>query len=565
MSDKLEKLVADYESRVIGLVTAADDLEEEMEKIGLMQVRVRIPPKNLGFDPSNRNSTGGQIMEIHLLVEDIAFVGFSWQACAHAICCTLAPGDTACEEFNRKYFTDETLAPITPGQFLFGTLACGHTNAGLRCIEAGTPTATTLIATDGRFDLGRLQHRDQKYADAVHSGLFWKVISHNVRALPYGSKILNIISEARNVEGRLQRSETDWQGLNKIHCKARSYQLKGLSPDWSDIRQDVLRSRPHWAEDIDNYIAFLVSKSGGMEGQYMVEYGCFYRDFIDPSNRFLPGEVFGAAAEIPYPYLAYAVIKTAYTCPKVYIKHRICNWIEPSRVVALKGDKCEFDLRYCEKVLREFREAIPELGFSSKIVDDKALIRIFTQLDTRMGRLLLNKQEKSSVVFSRPEELVYVAACDLFELQEKRGQQFSAAPLLREFGCPPPPPPQQQTPAAKAKASAAFLSLVEIDASGGLEGLAQLRASGFDLNAFVCRKGNADCVYSIISVEGVGSVAKVFLENTTSREVEEVRIDAFLNEWERGRISTALVKMKGWPEGRTSRTDTAKILFNKGL
>ena len=85
MSDKLEKVVADYESRVIGLVTAADDLEEEMEKIGLMQVRVRIPPKNLGFDPSNRNSTGGQIMEIHLLVEDIAFVGFSWKACAHAV------------------------------------------------------------------------------------------------------------------------------------------------------------------------------------------------------------------------------------------------------------------------------------------------------------------------------------------------------------------------------------------------------------------------------------------------------------------------------------------------
>ena len=63
-----------------------------------------------------------------------------------------------------------------------------------------------------------------------------------------------------------------------------------------------------------------------------------------------------------------------------------------------------------------------------------------------------------------------------------------------------------------------------MDSSGAVDGLAQLRASGFDLNAFVCAKGHADYVYSITSVEGVGSSAKVSVENTVSQEVKKLSL-----------------------------------------
>ena len=166
MGDSLEEIVKKYERNVIGLVSAADELEDELLRLGLLQVNIRIRPNLLAFDCCNRQGTGGQPMEIHLLMEDIAFVGFSWRACAHAICCAVAPGSTEIEDFNIPLFSDETLPTIVPGQILYGTLACGHTNAGLRCIDAGTITATSLIATDGRFDLGRLKSRNAKFAEA---------------------------------------------------------------------------------------------------------------------------------------------------------------------------------------------------------------------------------------------------------------------------------------------------------------------------------------------------------------------------------------------------------------
>ena len=76
MGDSLEEIVKKYERNVIGLVSAADELEDELQRLGLLHVNVRIRPNLLAFDLCNRQGTGGQPMEIHLLMEDIAFVGF---------------------------------------------------------------------------------------------------------------------------------------------------------------------------------------------------------------------------------------------------------------------------------------------------------------------------------------------------------------------------------------------------------------------------------------------------------------------------------------------------------
>ena len=48
--------------------------------------RKLIHPDALGFDPSNRDKTGGQAHEVPLLGEDMSWLGWSWAAVQTAMC-----------------------------------------------------------------------------------------------------------------------------------------------------------------------------------------------------------------------------------------------------------------------------------------------------------------------------------------------------------------------------------------------------------------------------------------------------------------------------------------------
>lgn len=136
----------------------------------------------VGFDPCNRNGTGGNPTEVLELASDICHAGWSWQETRHATCVEVMPHDSTVETFNMELCgSGSGLAPVIPQSILYGSLACGHTNMGLRAIAAGVSTTNELMSENGRFSLERLRARDAEFARAVEQGLRWKVLRWEVR------------------------------------------------------------------------------------------------------------------------------------------------------------------------------------------------------------------------------------------------------------------------------------------------------------------------------------------------------------------------------------------------
>jgi hypothetical protein len=118
-----------------------------------------------------------------LLASDIAHIGWSWAATAHAICVQVAPGDKTVEDFNRRLCAGSGLAPVVPDSIQFGSLACGHTNMALRAIAAAVPSSCPLLSEDGKLSVEKLRRKDPEFGNAVVRGLHWKVLRPEVRRL----------------------------------------------------------------------------------------------------------------------------------------------------------------------------------------------------------------------------------------------------------------------------------------------------------------------------------------------------------------------------------------------
>ena len=177
----IEGILAKVDADSIGIVQAADLLEQAFRDGNLLYEMV-IHPRQVGFDPVNRDGEGGNAQEVLLLASDIAFVGWSWSETSHAICCEALPGDKTVEEFNKKLCADSGLAPVEEDSIRFGSLSCGHTNMALRAIAAGVPSECPLLSENKVLSLSKLEARDSQYATAVRQGLRWRVIRAEVRS-----------------------------------------------------------------------------------------------------------------------------------------------------------------------------------------------------------------------------------------------------------------------------------------------------------------------------------------------------------------------------------------------
>ena len=82
---------------------------------------------------------------------------------------------------------------------------------------------------------------------------------------------------ARNVSGHVQRPETEMQGMVRMHQMASCQQTAGKAVDWISIRRAVLRSRPPYAENLDDLVSFLATPSGGTDGKFLLFVQAFYR------------------------------------------------------------------------------------------------------------------------------------------------------------------------------------------------------------------------------------------------------------------------------------------------
>ena len=358
--DRISQILARIERDELGLVQGADLLEKALEDKTLLYT-MEINPRQVGFDPCNRDGCGGNYQEVHLLLRDIAFAGWSWPAVAHATCVEILPGDKTVENFNKMLCDGQALAPVVDNEIHFGSLSCGHTNMGLRALQAGVKSDCSLLSRDGFLDLAKVEARDPEMATAVRRGLKWKVLKATVRT--QWPRALSVLQAARNVS--FNRQTTEVQGLALMHGMAASQQGSGSEVNWAEIRRAVLRSRPPWAENVDHLIAFLATRSGGVKGGHLREYEAFHRQFVNPSKREPPGAVYGAAADFPRQYTALALLKTAYTCPPDKLKNRQCAWVSESelRNLAKSSDPDTVErLRLAEAILSDARAKLLKPG-----------------------------------------------------------------------------------------------------------------------------------------------------------------------------------------------------------
>lgn len=183
-------IIAAVDRDEVGIVQGADRLEDALASMGYLY-RMQIAPRQVGWDPANRGGEGGNAKACFHLMERIAQAGWSWQECQAATCVEVEPNTKDVEVFNRRLCTGAGLPDVEENSIGFGSLACGHTNMGLRAIAAGVKSDALGISRDGRLSVEVIRAKDPDFAEAVERGLRWKVLRHQVRAeFPEALRIL---------------------------------------------------------------------------------------------------------------------------------------------------------------------------------------------------------------------------------------------------------------------------------------------------------------------------------------------------------------------------------------
>ncbi len=88
---------------------------------------------------------------------------------------------------------------------------------------------------------------------------------------------LSIIQSARNVAGHVQRKINEVQGLAFMHNFAALCQAAGDAVDWTRVKKAVMRTKPPFADSVDDLVAFLAAHSGGLDGNSLKYVLAFHR------------------------------------------------------------------------------------------------------------------------------------------------------------------------------------------------------------------------------------------------------------------------------------------------
>ena len=224
----------------LGIVQARDLLEKVFKKEYLLSESY-LDPDVLGFDPRNRDDLGGNWQQVHELLSKIKRVGWSDGETKNAVCVEILPGDDAVEKFNQRLVEDVPLKQVATGTLTHSTLGCGHTNCGLRAIQAECSNDDPRISVDGRLNRAHIAKTDKPFAEAVGRGLWWKILHHSVRT-KYPEAIAIIIA-AYNVYGSVQQKTSELQGLLQLYRMAKQMHDCNKAPDWIQIKQTYDRLR----------------------------------------------------------------------------------------------------------------------------------------------------------------------------------------------------------------------------------------------------------------------------------------------------------------------------------
>ena len=310
---------------VAKIVSTLDMILNALIEDGLARHQ-QLPPKCVGIHPSNRYGFGVSAAQVHHLGAQIVRMGWSWSACALAVC--IADGATRrSAAFTAKMQRGSgKFGKSVENEIRYGSLACGHTNQLL--------VAALDRAVSGEEDL--------------HP------------SLP------DLVQRARQAIGQVQSEESILQLCMNIQTLAASMQEDNKVANFDLIAAQVRQSRPKRPEDIHKLCSFAQLYSGGKDGQYLKDLTEF-ASLCVPSNRTILADMLQKFVDLKLesselcPEFVAAVIKCNLDCPPNNVFAGICRFVKDGNIQRLQSAK-KADMMESNQHLKDFKAFVKRVG-----------------------------------------------------------------------------------------------------------------------------------------------------------------------------------------------------------
>ena len=539
-----------------GILQLARQLIEIFAAIGWIR-RVMLTNESVGVDITNRDGLGVIIDNVYSLTSGIKRTAWDDEQVKKAACIEEIPGRTDILDFNKALVRKSAgrLPPVVESELRFGALACNHTLLGLRCIKDAMPHDDPTMTRNGRFSIDVIRETDGPFADAAEKGILWDVFHWKIRA--HYPKAIPIIVSARNAPQQLFKKDTVFQVLLKIANKVRNTP-DGRTPDWENIRRDVIRSAPPCSSYVDNLLFWVQSCSGGKSGwvlAWMVQ--LFTNNGLGGADREIEPEFWLALAKAPTKPNATPCLKSAFildniTCQPGEMRGVLCSRMTPQTVTAIFGKKeKQAEAQECENFLRavfnlqgeveaaEARVARAAGAGGSKgaggsqgavgsqaLVDDEPVVGVSEVVIAALKRTV--SLFRRFQVAEKHKTLKAIGHALLRELEEYFPE---TAKLGNEFRAQWSEPPKEeakdegaQQTASSASAAAVFVE--EVSASDGTsDTLSGLRRYGLDIGAHLRTKnGKAKDLWEIREVTEASPDDKNIVLRDLEHEASSVKV-----------------------------------------
>jgi hypothetical protein len=564
--DPIYTLLQTAERDTEGLIGIADRLEDLLKERKLLYT-MTIAPRSVGVHPCNRDGEGINPLNVLALAAEIADVGFSLtEVGTRPVCIEAPPDDRTIEEFNVKVSADSGMAAVPTGSIHYGSLSCSHTNYVLRCVADGVPSEDELLAEGGRMSATKISRRDRVFGHVVATGLSWKVIKWEVAYL-YPTAI-HVISQARNIAGTMNRLETEMQGLLRLHYMAAGYQNRGEEIPWVLVKRRVCRSRPPFAPAVNELAHFVMTRSGGVNGQFLQHLASFVRNHVKSDRTSLPAPFYEAVANMTHQYLGLAVWQAAWLCPPEQVQGGVCKGFTAAEVNALtkSADPATVALlNASEALLAASRDKLAAAGILAA-PDSTKLSKTFARLDVSVARLVLQKGGKLPTLAAIAQQFV----ADLQGMFPDAKLDVLGDLVPAEAPVAATKPLEQGKAEAKvkaeAKAMAGKLTIVEQNVRGeAVDPLSVLRRHGFDLGMFVAAAGS-DEVFQIVGHKETEAGPLVSLRSyRVPGRVDEKPLTEFLAAWAPKDVNAVEERHSAWPAGRPKALASFRSIVRRGI
>lgn len=491
MSFRKGKISNQEKSAIVG---ALDEVLKLLEADGFLS-KLQIPPKKVGVHPRNRYGFGVHANNVHRLGAQIVAMGWSWAACAMAICVGETSRRSISSFTTKLQRGTKKLGKSNPNEIEYGSLACGHSNQFLIACLDGVPTdQPTLAGPDGCISMEKVLATD-KYGhmkEALEKGMRWQIIDPRAEEM-YGDALPNLVQRARQAVGQVQNEESLLELCLECNMVAAAMiEKEGDIPDYDVVEEIVGQSQVKNPEDIPRACAFVQLYGGGKKGQYIKDLAKFVALCV-PAQRTIESTKLTAFLKLKLeaselcPEFVIAVLKMDYDAPEKSVFNHVCRFLKETHIASFGNDK-KAEMIEANAHLRSFHKFLAKIEFHDD--DEETLTKGIG--DCTVGRIVCELP-----VPAKFQGLTVVQALRLICSEHiKKGSN-----LENPFG---PPDGDDENDgnkcAPKSATSGAMFGLVEYDASGRAHGVDKntLQAQGFVVGTDVIRQeGGLDCNRSI--------------------------------------------------------------------